>query len=776
MHVALRSLGFVVVAVAAVSFAPAASAAFPGRDGELAVQPAGGGLLLVNPATGVAQPVCTDAALCGDPVDPRWSANGRALVFEDGSSSRAVVLSNTGSCLWCLLGPPLTPLRGASPAFTRGDAITFSRANGLWKVNLTGAPAPARLVRGAADTAVWSSTGALAFVRAGAVWVRAGGARRLMRIAAGSEPSWAPDGHRLAFARGAWVWIATLGRRGARRLFRGTAPAWSPDGRSIAFVGSGQAIEIAGSGGADPHPVGSIHGVSVDWQPLPRSATPCPLPSGGIVLERTAAAVLYSAPSGSRTRPYVCLYAVGKATEAASSSSSDDDYVEVGNYVLAGRFAELDESTSDRYGDCSNTLLRVDLASGAGTSLLNQDCGSDYGGVSISPYVLNSSGFSAWSVTTLVPPQTALTAISCPSSSLCVAADAGGNVLSSTTPTGGAADWTKVALGGEAVLTAIACPVTTLCVGVAGDGKVVSSADPTGPSSSWSSASLGAGSVPAPDLTGVSCPSVTLCVLAGGYDAWTSTDPTGGAGAWTSTSLGGTDPTAAPIDGVSCPSSSLCVAVSGGGDVFTSTDPAGSGAWQEAATNGGSMAAISCPTVQLCVAVNSAGDVVTSTDPTGGGAAWSVTHVTAANLAGIACESTTLCVATSPGGAIVSSSSPTGGASAWTSADVETNAGPSGVACPSSSLCLATDSDGNILSSNSPPSGPWSSSAVDVVCQPETPCDSQQLYAYDDHGIRLLDSSAPGSSVKSISNVTLSGDSTMLTWSQDGSERALALQ
>ena len=51
---------------------------------------------------------------------------------------------------------------------------------------------------------------------------------------------------------------------------------------------------------------------------------------------------------------------------------------------------------------------------------------------------------------------------------------------------------------------------------------------------------------------------------------------------------------------------------------------------------------------------------------------------------------------------------------------------------------------------------------------------SEQLYARDDQGTRVLDTAPPGHG-NSIGNVALDGDSLMLTWTHDGAQRQLEL-
>jgi hypothetical protein len=86
------------------------------------------------------------------------------------------------------------------------------------------------------------------------------------------------------------------------------------------------------------------------------------------------------------------------------------------------------------------------------------------------------------------------------------------------------------------------------------------------------------------------------------------------------------------LTGVSCPSVSLCVATDQAGDVVTSTAPTSVARWKVAHVDRGhgwqpTLDGISCPSLALCVTVDDAGDVMTSTAPTAGAAYWKVASV-----------------------------------------------------------------------------------------------------------------------------------------------------
>ena len=282
----------------------------------------------------------------------------------------------------------------------------------------------------------------------------------------------------------------------------------------------------------------------------------------------------------------------------------------------------------------------------------------------------SGSGGWVWSEGQLVDPRPPfglplqLEGVSCPSVSMCVAVGygaAGTHVLSSRSPTSGFRGWDAAPVapyGSEG--RGVSCPSVKLCVAVDADGDVISSSTPDGGKEAWTVTH-----VESAGFTGVSCPSVRLCVavatVTGGHygvvalggDIVTSTDPTGGSGAWKIARVESNPNGLTGFGGVSCPSVSLCVVVDDSGRVLTATDPSdGTGAWQFAGVDSSrSLSGVSCPSVSLCVATDDAGNVVTSTDPLGGAGAWQAANVDGQDrLTGVSCASVSLCVAVGPPG------------------------------------------------------------------------------------------------------------------------------
>ena len=257
---------------------------------------------------------------------------------------------------------------------------------------------------------------------------------------------------------------------------------------------------------------------------------------------------------------------------------------------------------------------------------------------------------------------------------------------------------------------------------------MVTSSSPTAGSTAWtvthvdgSNCAVSPSKPAACFLTGVSCPTVDLCVAVDGNgNVVTSNKPARAGADWLVSHVDGNF-----LSAVSCPSSSLCVAVDIVGNVVTSSNPTGgSGAWGVAHVDGSScvvtetgapcyLSSVSCPTVDLCVAVDESGSVVTSTKPTGGAAAWEVTNLNNGGLydpyslhSGVSCPTSRLCFGvgndSDARGFEISSTDPTGGSTAWTRTIHIGGSILNSVSCPSSSLCVAVSYWGDVVTSTTP--------------------------------------------------------------------------
>jgi hypothetical protein len=282
--------------------------------------------------------------------------------------------------------------------------------------------------------------------------------------------------------------------------------------------------------------------------------------------------------------------------------------------------------------------------------------------------------------------------LSCPSTSLCVAMDGQGNVLTTTDPAVGNS-WTITYLGGEANWegSGVSCTSAPLCVGITEGRSIVTSTEPTGGPGAWSRTEVDSNA----SIGAVSCVSETLCVAVDKRgNVLTSANPTGGVSAWRSTDIDGE----LELNDVSCASSTLCVAVDERGNVLISTDPTrGAGTWSSTNVAGSARLFSASCVPGLCVA-GSIGGVFVSTDPTGGAGTWVRAEGVDAS-GGISCSSISLCVAiprdTNAG--VWVSTDPMGGTNSWIRGEGPEGGGMLGsVSCASTSLCVIGDLVGRV--------------------------------------------------------------------------------
>jgi hypothetical protein len=298
--------------------------------------------------------------------------------------------------------------------------------------------------------------------------------------------------------------------------------------------------------------------------------------------------------------------------------------------------------------------------------------------------------------------------VSCPTVSLCVVADSAGQILTTTSPTAGAGDWSASPVdsqsNGPRSFLSVSCPSVSLCIAVDNTSAVAASSNPTAGASAWQT-------FPLPNSAGwattVSCPAISLCVVGTeGGTIETSAKPAAGSGAWTSAYF---DTATVPafdraiqayVVSISCPSVSLCVGVDAAGNVFSSHNPTGgAGAWKIAHV--GVAGPLSCPSVTLCVA-GASGGLAISQSPTGNAGTWKSVRVDAAfRVEDVSCPSVSFCAAVDDGGRVLTSIDPTGGIGAWTVTSLGLGTPPRPdqlrISCASSSLCVAVDPAGHAV-------------------------------------------------------------------------------
>ena len=342
-----------------------------------------------------------------------------------------------------------------------------------------------------------------------------------------------------------------------------------------------------------------------------------------------------------------------------------------------------------------------------------------------------AGGTGAW---TVEPANTsAIDGLSCAATD-CFADDANGNVLWTDGP--GHA-WTVVAVDGRNAITGLSCPSLSLCVGVDDAGNVLQTTAPLAGTPRWQLTAVD----PGHRLTAVSCTQASLCVATD--DAGDETTATAAA----FTAPANIDGTTA-ITGVSCASGQLCVAIDKAGNALSSTNPAGGAStWSSTpiAPTGATLTGISCPADDLCVVSDSAGNVHVATAPaTGGSASWQTDAIDpGGSLNGIVCATAALCIATDPGNAgdIFTTTDPTGGPQAWTDGKTYERGNTGLLACASTTLCVQAGIEATVAASNDPAdprswvfTAPFSSSHADAVaCAPQGMC----IYGASDGSITI---------------------------------------
>jgi hypothetical protein len=305
-----------------------------------------------------------------------------------------------------------------------------------------------------------------------------------------------------------------------------------------------------------------------------------------------------------------------------------------------------------------------------------------------------------WTEPLLVDPGNSLEAVTCTTSSTCLALDSNGNLIASDANGLGPAApsaWTAPTpvgfTGNGGTFTAIACPGgLAFCAAFDSNGNVFYSADPLSQPATWKTYAalneiFGGNSESgentdqadalacAPSSSSAAPPAFCLVADTHGNLAYTTeiSDARNEFGGLTWSAPYSADPSwdeyePTAITSISCPSASLCLGTDKLGNIIESTNPvqqaeqdeqwtvlnsidAGAGSLNDSPGVRG----ISCPSVTLCVAVDGSGNILYTETPTAvhqGG--WTVVPSLnpAGGITGISCPTTTECVITDQGGAI----------------------------------------------------------------------------------------------------------------------------
>jgi TolB protein len=288
------------VAVALVlAGAPAAHAAFPGRNGFIAyvhVTSSSEGIDGEGPTT-LTRSLMVGRLFgserftlrSGEYDAPAYSRDGSSLLVDAGD--RIALMRSDGSDFTLLPqqtsddgAPAWAPdgrrfvFTGVPEGATQPDLYVYNLArNRSRRLTTTGGSAPA-----------WSVRNRIAYVSAGRLSrINPDGAhRRLLTRKEGLAPNWSPHGTKIVFIRRGRIYVIRANGTGLRRVggprssYEATDVTWSPDGRYLAYHDFEDGITVLDAKGRRDYefelgqysPGASFDSFAPDWQPLSRSS------------------------------------------------------------------------------------------------------------------------------------------------------------------------------------------------------------------------------------------------------------------------------------------------------------------------------------------------------------------------------------------------------------------------------------------------------------------------------------------------------------------------
>jgi RHS repeat-associated protein len=284
--------------------------------------------------------------------------------------------------------------------------------------------------------------------------------------------------------------------------------------------------------------------------------------------------------------------------------------------------------------------------------------------VGASGYATTYNGTS-WAAPTDIDSTRTMGAVSCTSSTFCVAVGTAGYAAIYTGTWAAATD-----IDSTRALDAVTCTSSTFCVAVGASGYAT-----TYNGTTWATATKIDSTR---TMDAVSCTSATFCVAVDSAGYATIYNGI----SWSTPS--DADSTRS-ISDVTCPSTTLCFAVDTSG--YATTYNGSSWATATDVDGSRSISAVICPSTTLCVAVDTSGYATTYN-----GSSWATaTDVDGSNsLRALSCASTTSCNATDADGNVVAFNG-----SAWSGAsDIDAARSISAISCPSATFCAAVGSSG----------------------------------------------------------------------------------
>jgi Tol biopolymer transport system component len=281
-----RLAGALALALAAVAFPAAGHAAYPGKNGKLAVegdtQP---GIWTVKPNGNDLTRVTSKKGL---PFNPSWSPDGKWIAFTQ--SNALWRMHGDGSHKEKLVKGVASDLDTNISWSPNGHKLVFNKKDDLWTVKRNGDDAKRITKSPDAERApAWSpSGGRIAFQFRDDVTAdldlrlikpNGTGMVAIPNTKNGSEPDWSPNGKRLVYdSLGTGILLIKPDGTGQRTFAKNgnnefvVDPAWSPDGEQIAYahnisLSRTQIVRKRVGGGKEHVVVKRKHWFSPSWQP-----------------------------------------------------------------------------------------------------------------------------------------------------------------------------------------------------------------------------------------------------------------------------------------------------------------------------------------------------------------------------------------------------------------------------------------------------------------------------------------------------------------------------
>lgn len=292
--------------------------------------------------------------------------------------------------------------------------------------------------------------------------------------------------------------------------------------------------------------------------------------------------------------------------------------------------------------DPGKSLNAVSCISGTTTCVV-----SDSNGNALYSTDVSASGPATWIPWTGPAGTEPSEAVACPATSLCTIAaghpeePGGGGSLYYATSLGGA--WTQAFEPAYAGVDAISCASTSRCVAGQSEGFIHYTTKPS--SNDWFARDIGSETI-----TAVDCHTSSFCAVvdnSGSVHVAATAEKIAETAGWKSTDVDAF----LPLHGIACSSSTFCVAVDGEGHVLDLTiDGSGQAAVSKEDLDGANdLTAVTCTVGAVCVAVDNLGNVFMSPD---GGREWGKEYALGKDFTGVSCASRELCVATDTEGEV----------------------------------------------------------------------------------------------------------------------------